>query len=480
MLWLPELVVSGERRRLPLSYGAASALAAALIGGASEEITVALREALSDPPLALWTVHRAWSMGCGDLRTLDALANWLTAHIRGALDWGACHPVSHHDEALAANHRRLAARGLSVATRARHLATGEGLSTEADEAFLLGLLHAADEWWELATAAVDARSNATQDDAGPEWLSEALRQLKTLSSLGAGTPVAFVARARQATAKEDDLACDDRLRCTETSAAPGGSALAHSLPRLAAALAEGDPVPSDFSERLEAAKLEAMAEFAAGAGHEINNPIAVIAGRAQLLLDGESNPQRRRELAVINTQAMRVYEMIADMMLFARPPRPKLARCDLVILAQKVMSEVATKAAERQIEISLETADAPAVIDADANQLAVALRAICDNALAAVERGGRTVVRVSRRCDAQGDHVTIAVADNGCGVSHEVREHIFDPFYCGRPAGRGLGMGLAKAWRIIANHQGRIDVESQPGQGATFTIVLPAGSQSVV
>src|SRR6478752_5710914 len=87
---------------------------------------------------------------------------------------------------------------------------------------------------------------------------------------------------------------------------------------------------SEFQRTLEAEKLESLAEFAAGAGHEINNPLAVISGRAQLILRQEKNPERRRELAVINSQALRIHEMIADLMLFARPPRPRPVRCNLV------------------------------------------------------------------------------------------------------------------------------------------------------
>ncbi len=77
-----------------------------------------------------------------------------------------------------------------------------------------------------------------------------------------------------------------------------------------------------FDAALEAEKLEALAEFAAGAGHEINNPLTVISGRAQLLLRDEKDPERRRTLALIRAQAVRVNEMIADMRLFARPPEP--------------------------------------------------------------------------------------------------------------------------------------------------------------
>jgi signal transduction histidine kinase len=230
-------------------------------------------------------------------------------------------------------------------------------------------------------------------------------------------------------------------------------------------------------KRLEAAKLEAMAEFAAGAGHEINNPIAVIAGRAKLLLDGESSAQRRRELAVIHSQAMRVYEMIADMMLFARPPQPKLVVCDAALLARQVVAEIAAKAAERNVEIAFEAKGDAATVNADSTQLAVALRAICENALQAVAAGGRIRLGVEKNSSpgtTDEPTVTIAVADDGPGVTAEVREHLFDPFYSGRRAGRGLGMGLAKAWRIVSNHRGRIDIDSQPGAGSTFTITLPA------
>jgi signal transduction histidine kinase len=69
--------------------------------------------------------------------------------------------------------------------------------------------------------------------------------------------------------------------------------------------------------------------------------------------------------------------------------------------------------------------------------------------------------------------VEIRVADNGPGILPEHRRHLFDPFYSSRQAGRGLGFGLSKCWRIVTNHGGRIEVQSEPGQGATFTIRLP-------
>jgi signal transduction histidine kinase len=115
----------------------------------------------------------------------------------------------------------------------------------------------------------------------------------------------------------------------------------------------------------------------------------------------------------------------------------------------------------------------------------VVLRAMCTNSLEAMGHGGR--IEISARHDQdiassrRGEEVAfpkgvieIVVSDNGPGFAPEDRKHLFDPFYSGREAGRGLGFGLSKCWRIIRNHGGAIDVESTPGQGATFRIKLPA------
>jgi signal transduction histidine kinase len=75
--------------------------------------------------------------------------------------------------------------------------------------------------------------------------------------------------------------------------------------------------------------------------------------------------------------------------------------------------------------------------------------------------------------------IEITIADNGPGIPPEVRPKIFDPFFSGREAGRGLGFGLSKAWRIVTMHGGTIDVRATPGGGATFVITLPAATQLV-
>jgi signal transduction histidine kinase len=246
-------------------------------------------------------------------------------------------------------------------------------------------------------------------------------------------------------------------------------------PQLLEKLRRLEQLERDFHARLEQEKLASLAEFAAGAGHEMNNPLAVISGRAQLLLQTERDPERRRELAVMHAQAMRVHEMIADLMLFARPPQPKLAAVRTNDLLQRLRDEVQPKAAAQDTALQWQTPnDLPAVL-ADDVQLAVALRALCDNALQALHRGGAIVV-AARRSESDPSMLSISVCDNGPGISPEVRRHLFDPFFSGRDAGRGLGNGLAKCWRIVTNHGGSIDVTSEAGGETTFTLFVPVAS----
>jgi signal transduction histidine kinase len=183
----------------------------------------------------------------------------------------------------------------------------------------------------------------------------------------------------------------------------------------------------------------------------------------------------------MHVQAMRVYEMIADMMLFARPPQPRPATCDVTELIGSVADDFAQRAAERDMSLTWTAAKRPLLAEVDAEQLTIALRALVDNAIAVGHQGGHIRMEAGYRAPAANDRteIEIVVRDDGPGISAEVRRHLFDPYFSGRGAGRGLGLGLSKCWRIVMGHGGSIDVASVPGQGAAFTIRIPGGQTSV-
>jgi hypothetical protein len=219
---------------------------------------------------------------------------------------------------------------------------------------------------------------------------------------------------------------------------------------------------------LERVKLAALAEFAAGAGHEMNNPLAVIVGRAELLLADEAEPRRRQDLQVIRAQARRVHEMIADLMLFARPPEPRCERCDLNELATRAAVAVAEVAEERQVELVRERSG-PTPVEVDPSLVVLALRALMMNAIEASPGGERVEIGVAD----DGAAAAVRIDDRGRGLTATEREHAFEPFYSGRSAGRGLGVGLSKAWRIAELHRGAVVLENRAGGGARAVLRLP-------
>jgi signal transduction histidine kinase len=228
---------------------------------------------------------------------------------------------------------------------------------------------------------------------------------------------------------------------------------------------------SGVEERLEQAKLDAMKELAYGASHEINNPLANISARAQSLLREERDPERRRTLEAINQQALRAHEMISDLMLFARPPKLERISTDLAALVQQVARDLASECERRGIALHIHVDEPVPTCHVDGIQLQVAVHALLDNAVNAIGRGG--VIEITLK-QADSGAIQLIVADSGPGIAAEVRPHIFEPFYSGREAGRGLGFGLSKAWRIITLHGGAIEVDSPDEQGAVFTITLPS------
>jgi signal transduction histidine kinase len=250
------------------------------------------------------------------------------------------------------------------------------------------------------------------------------------------------------------------------------------LPLIARRLADYERRLADASAQLERDKLESLKELAYGASHEINNPLANIAARAQTLFDQETDPERQRKLMAIHRQAMRAHEMIADLMLFARPPKLNRAQCDIRQIIQLVVDQLAAQADEQHTTLAWNAPDQPFDLLVDSTQLAVGIQALVKNSLEAVGEGGQVCVRLNNVDRVDEPAIEISVRDDGPGISSEVREHMFDPFFSGREAGRGLGFGLSKCWRIVTEHGGNVVVNSRSAGGAEITIRLPSATRT--
>jgi signal transduction histidine kinase len=449
-----------------MADSSAAALMGLLLADANSRPGQSLTAALAqDPPLVLWTVCVAGRGDDSQPRCVADVARWLADHALEVLQWetGRDAEAESVRTAESESYADRVGDAVAVAELAAQLA-GEKEPAAAEPAFLLGLVHDAGGW--LATVGGPPAQRGSS--CLPGWLVDAGDwPAASLVRLAAGV-LAGDALLRDS-ARIDVESCRDRGAKARRRWLMPVQGVGEWLPPLAARLARLTALEDRFQATLEAEKLEAMAEFAAGAGHEINNPLTVIAGRAQLFLQEEQDPERRRALALISAQAKRAHEMIADMMLFARPPVPEPTRFDLVELVDRLLAEVSPQAARQQIVLRRTGGGGPVEIEADAAQLCVVLRAMCQNALEAIGHQGQVEIGVSRAAG----QVRIRIADDGPGISPEQRRHLFDPYYSARQAGRGLGLGLSKCWRIVTNHGGRIEVDSQPGEGTVFTITLP-------
>jgi hypothetical protein len=488
MIRLPALTADRLSWQLPLSDDGVTRLLDGLLIGDLEQAKSQFTELLADEPtLLLWSVCRSPLWQTRPPADLQDVASWLAGHGLHVLcgDAGSSPTAQACSPSELQHWAALAGQSVDVSRLAAKLA-GE---RQAPSAMLLGSLYNADRW--LAACGPKSEASVLHLDRTclPGWLADWLRRCASPTPGDPITAAVVRAVAHLLPAEDGDHGSPAAAKASEPVS--NGEPLPRVRQRWLASRADfGGFVPpiiqklarlrqleERFDETLETEKLEALKAFAYGSSHEINNPLANISTRAQTLLRDEKDPERRRKLAVINTQAFRAHELIADLMLFARPPALSISTVDLVSLTDQVVAELAVEAEEQKTQlVRLPTAFA-VTVSADAGHLAVALKAVCVNSLEALRLGGRIEISVHAAAAAPLDSdgrawAEIAVADTGPGIPPEVRRHLFDPYFSGREAGRGLGLGLTKSWRIVTEHGGRIDVD-QPPQGAVFRIRLP-------
>jgi len=224
---------------------------------------------------------------------------------------------------------------------------------------------------------------------------------------------------------------------------------------------------------LQTESLARLGEMAAGAAHEMNNPLAVIAGRAQLLSMSLPNGGKEQQSAqLIYKESHRLSDLITALHLFSNPPQPDCRPVELLGLLDDVVRTVrlGRSKRERAAEISMAVKDRLPIVHCDPPHVA---RALTELLLNAIQSNPRSVVHLSAFTNPANETVVIQVIDDGDGMDARTLSHAFDPFFSAKPAGRQVGMGLPRAQQLVLAHGGRIDLESQPGKGTTATITLP-------
>ncbi len=243
---------------------------------------------------------------------------------------------------------------------------------------------------------------------------------------------------------------------------------------LAEQLAEANRrLQNEQSEILRSRTLVAVGEMAAGAAHEMNNPLAVISGRSQLLSQVLSDPKHKAAAHLIFEQSHRLSEIITELMDCAKPSPPAIVETDLAGLVDHALHEAKQQndLDDRTIEVTF--GDVPGVL-VDPVQVRKALTEVIGNALQATEKNGQIAIHAG--FDSLSKRVVMTVTDNGCGMDEHTLKRAFDPFFSSKTAGRRRGLGLARSLRWIEASGGSIRLESRLGQGTRSTILLPAST----
>lgn len=239
-----------------------------------------------------------------------------------------------------------------------------------------------------------------------------------------------------------------------------------------------------FEERMiNMEKLAALGTLAAGVAHEINNPIAVILGFTEHLLEKTDGlPEIKETLQVIEEEGLKCKKIVENLLTFARTPERAETTADVNQVLEKMLAVVGNTLLTKKIrlESSLEP-DLPRV-KGDPRELQQVFINMVHNAMDSMKGGG--TLRVSTRLAPDGKRVAIEFSDTGCGIPREVQPRIFDPFFTTKKTGEGTGLGLSVSYGIVSKYGGNIIFSSYPEaeypdkHGTTFRIYLPVAPKA--
>ena len=220
----------------------------------------------------------------------------------------------------------------------------------------------------------------------------------------------------------------------------------------------------------ESERLAAIGRMAGGVAHEVRNPLSSIKGLALLLKNKFAEGSRERDTAdLLIQETERMNRTITEMLSFTRPATLRLSPVDMAALLRRCLELVKAEAADGGVVADLAVpANLPA-IQADADRLQQVLMNVLLNGLQAMDQGGRLTVTAAPADS--GQSVEIRIADTGKGIPPELLSQVFFPYFTTRQGGSGIGLAISQ--KIVTDHQGTIEVESEPGQGTTVVIRLP-------
>jgi signal transduction histidine kinase len=225
---------------------------------------------------------------------------------------------------------------------------------------------------------------------------------------------------------------------------------------------------------IQAAKLAAVGEMAAGIAHELNNPLTSVTGFAELALNEvPQESETHRDLEMVLREALRARSVVRRLLDFSRQSESTRARASLNEVVEDIvaLSRHLIHTSGVELKLDLEVNLPWAVVDV--NQMKQVLLNLVHNALQAMPSGGEMKIMSESVARNNRDWVVVSVMDTGIGISPAEQARIFEPFYTTKGNQGGTGLGLSVTYGIVTDHGGQIEVESQPGIGSKFTVWLP-------
>lgn len=215
-------------------------------------------------------------------------------------------------------------------------------------------------------------------------------------------------------------------------------------------------------------RMAAVGQLAAGLAHEINNPLNVVSGFADFVLDKTPpGDPRRGALADISRETVRCQKLVSQLLDFAKPKDPVREPANLNELVSDTTALLRAQAKAQNVALRLSLEEDLPQVTLDRDQIKQALLNLLLNACQAMPRGGTLFVETARR----GERVEVVVTDDGVGISEEDLGRVFTPFFTTKD--HGTGLGLATSYALVERHGGALRVQSRKGAGASFTLSLP-------